>query len=209
MVPQYKKHISDEQIVKKLENCDCLVIKPYDLKNLQSDNCRIQYSKLPKQNVKNFDILIKTIKEMYPEYSTEANRLCNDSMQYLCNMFVMKKDLFFEYSDFCFKVLQQVDKQIDSSNMDDEAARFLGYFGEFLLTIFMFVLEKRNDIKIKTVNGSFILNMNDFDISLSTMCKFYLKYKFSFGTKRQNNKQKYKYIKELQKIMSNTKARFD
>lgn len=206
MVPQYKKHISDGQIIKKLENCDCLVIKPYDLKNLQSDNCRIQYSKLPKQNVKNFDILIKTIKEMYPEYSTEANRLCNDSMQYLCNMFVMKKDLFFEYSDFCFKVLQQVDKQIDSSNMDDEAARFLGYFGEFLLTIFMFVLEKRKDIKIKTVNGSFILNMNDFDISLSTMCKFYLKYKFSFGTKRQNNKQKYKYIKELQKIMSNTKA---
>ena len=202
ITPEYMKHITDEKIKRKLINCDCLVLKPYNLRNLQSDNCRIQYSKLLKQDVKNFDILIKTIKELYPDYSAEANRLCNDSMQYLCNMFVMKKDLFFEYSDFCFKVLQQVDKQIDSSNMDDKASRFLGYFGEFLLTMFLFKIQKRKNIRIKKVNGSFILNDNNIDTSLSNMYKYYLKYKFSFGKKRRSFKQKYKKIKNLRKFMT-------
>ncbi len=204
ITPEYKKHITDKKIKQKLTDCDCLVLKPYDLRNLQSDNCRIQYSKLPKQDAKNFDILIKAIKELYPDYSAEANRLCSEPMQYLCNMFVMRKDLFFEYSNFCFRILQYVDKQVDSFNMDENAARFLGYFGEFLLTIFLFKIEKRKNIRIKTVDGTFILNEDYVDTSLSNIFRHYLKYKLSFGKKRRTLKRKYKDIMVIRQVVKKT-----
>ncbi len=200
MTSEYMKHIADEEIMKKLTDCDCLVIKPYDVKNLQSDTCRIQYSKLPKQDINNFDILIQTVKELYPEYTLNTERLCNDSIQYLCNMFVMRKDLFFEYSEFCFKVLQKVDQLIDYSKMDEQASRYLGYFGEFLLTIFIFELEKRKNIKIKTSNASFILSDNIINTSLSNLCKYYIEYKLSFGKKRLKLKQEYKKIKRERRL---------
>lgn len=194
---KYMKHLEDEKIKQKLENCDCLVIKPYNVKNLQSNTCRIQYSKISEQDVKNFDIFIKTLKNLYPDYEEEAEQLNNGSVQYLCNMFVMKKDLFFEYNEFCFNVLQEVEKQIDASQMSVQASRFLGYFGEFLLTVFLFKLQKRKNVRIKEVNATFVLSNNFKNFSYLQYVKYYILYKLSFGPQRKKYKKLYKELKEI------------
>lgn len=49
--------------------------------------------------------------------------------------------------------------------MDSIESRFLGYFGEFLLSIFIFKLRKNQHIKIKELNASYIL------FSKSKYCK--------------------------------------
>ena len=104
-----------------------------------------------------FDTFILVLKEMFPCYLKEIEKLEYDSIQYLCNMFIMKKELFFEYSNFCFSVLREVDKRIDNSKMTIQGKRFLGYLGEFCLSIFMFHLINSKKCKIKELNGTYIL----------------------------------------------------
>ena len=192
---RYLKHISDEDIQKTIKDTDCIVIKKYDVKNLNAKNCKKQYVNLPGQKPENFDILIKTALKLYPEYKREINMIAKGSVQYLCNMFIMKRDLFMEYSEFCFSILDAVDKQIDSSNMDKQACRFLGYFGEFLLSIFVFHLYKRGDVRIKELNASYILND---EITLKHRLKYlryYILSKIFVGRLRRKYKEKRKNLR--------------
>ncbi len=199
MTEKYKQHIADKHIRHVMKTCDCLVIKPYDVRHLDSKNIRTQFCKLPKQQAEIFDVFIKTAKKLYPDYMEEIERIEKGSVQYLCNMFVMRKDLFFEYSQFCFDVLEAIDKQVDSKNMDAVAARFLGFLGEFLLSIFVFRLQKNKSVKICEVEASFILSD---DKPAETGIK-YLKYlllsKVTFGKRRRRYKQKRKMLKNIRK----------
>ncbi len=197
MTPEYLRHIDDKYIKRKLADCDCLVLKPYDVKNLKSKNIRTQYSKLAEQDVHTFDVFIATVKSLYPQFTREIKMLENGSLQYLCNMFVMKKELFDEYSEFCFSILQAVDSQIDSSKMSEVASRFLGYLGEFCLSIFVFNLLKRENVKVKELNGSYILSD---EVILNPKRKYWYYYflsKITIGSMRKKYKQKRKKLKQF------------
>ena len=159
LTDKYLSHFSDELIKDFVPKYDCITIAPYDVKNIDSKNLREQYGKLLAQNIENFDVLISSIKSCFPEYSKEADMLSQGSKQYLCNMFIMSKELFMEYSNFCFKVLEDVDQKIDSSKMNELESRFLGFFGEFLLSAFMFHIKERKDLKITTLPASYVLEV--------------------------------------------------
>lgn len=98
-----------------------------------------QYAKLAEQKAENFDIFYETAKKLYPDYIPEIEMIEKGSVPYLCNMFVMKKEHFFEYNKFCFSILQAVDEQIDHTNMSVVAARFLGYLGNFYFQSLFFI----------------------------------------------------------------------
>ena len=199
MTPAYFKHLSDKNILKALQNVDCLVIKPYDVKNLDSQTVRKQYCKLPEQHGENFDKFIAVCKKLYPQYLPEIEQIEQGSVQYLCNMFVMKRELFSEYNDFCFKVLQAVDAEIDSSRMGIDEARFLGYFGEFLLSIYVFHLLKQPDIRVKEVSAAYVLNDEYKVFPYLQYYKYKLLSKITFGRKKAHCRKKYQYYKALKK----------
>jgi hypothetical protein len=197
ITPQYLTHISDEKIQKCLDDCDCIVLKPYDVKFLESENIRHQYSRLPEQDSKIFDEFIKVAKELHPDYMSEIEMIEHGSIQYLCNMFIMTKDLFFEYNKFCFSILEELDKRIDSSRMSESASRFLGYIGEFCLSIFVFHLKKTSKTKIKELNGAYILS----DEAIVNPRRKYWYYwfisKITFGKIKKKYKQKRRQMKDF------------
>lgn len=197
----YLSHISDEHIKQQLENCDCIVLKPYNVRHLHSKNIRVQYSKLPEQDVHIFDVFIKTAKSLYPEYRDDITKIEKGSVQYLCNMFVMKKELFFEYSRFCFSILENVDKQIDSSKMSKIGLRFLGYLGEFCLSIFVFRLMRTHNFKIKELNGAFILTDEVIPNSRRQYWYYWLMSKITFGRQKKYYKNKRKETKSKLKLL--------
>lgn len=200
---KYLQHISDKNINKQLVDCDCITIKPYDLPYIGSRSCREQYGKLVRQGVSNFDIFIKTAKEIAPNYIPEIEMIEHGSLQYLCNMFVMNKDLFFEYSKFCFDVLFATEKRIKVDLSDKDAARALGYFGEFLLSVFIFKLKKNKNIRIRELNASFILS--DKIIKYPKIPYLYYKFmsKFVWGAKRKKYQERKKEYKNIYKTIKN------
>lgn len=54
----------------------------------------------------------------------------------------MKKDEFFEYSQFLFPILDEFKKQVDIKNYSQKASRVLGYMGEFILSLYAFKKHK-------------------------------------------------------------------
>ncbi len=116
------------------------------------------------------------------------------SLMYRCRVVqvqcIMRRDLFEEYNKFCFSILEEVDKQIDSTQMSEQAARFLGYFGEFLLSMFIFKLQKRSDVKIKELNGTYVLNDKQPKIRWLKYAKLCLFSKITFGKRRKKYKKK-------------------
>lgn len=135
----------------------------------------------------------------FPQYLPEIEQIEQGSVQYLCNMFVMKRELFAEYNDFCFKVLQAVDAEIDSSRMGIDEARFLGYFGEFLLSIYVFHLLKQSDISVKEVSAAYVLNDEYKVFPYLQYYKYKLLSKITFGRKKTHCRKKYQYYKALKK----------
>ena len=84
-----------------------------------------------------YDILEKVIAEKYPEYWTSYYKvmyLNNKFSSY--NMFIMRHDLFDDYSKWLFDILFEVEKRISISEYPDQA-RVFGYMSEYLLNVFI------------------------------------------------------------------------
>ena len=151
------RNFHPQKISNSLKGYDCLVLKAYDVTNLGSSSNRHHYATgIPEQNVATFDLLLETVLKFFPNYEEEVNSLKNGSEQYLCNMFIMKKDLFFQYCQFLFTVLAEMAKQVDSSHFTSQQNRFLGYMGEYLLSLFIKHAYRTHSFRIKEINGFFI-----------------------------------------------------
>lgn len=155
---EYLQHISDENIIKCVRQNDCIIPKIFDVRSLNKENVREQFKNVPKQKVEHFDTMITIARTLHPEYATEIQDFVKGSGQYICNMFVLPKDFFFEYCEFCFSILFEVEKQIEIDETTHLSARVLGYFGEMLFSIFMFKKRKNKNLRIKELDVSLIEN---------------------------------------------------
>ena len=70
------------------------------------------------------------ISKYYPEYIQSFDKCMNKRSLHLYSMFIMKKDVFNDYCDFLFDILNKVEKEIELTN------RVLGFLGERILNIY-------------------------------------------------------------------------
>ena len=68
-----------------------------------------------------------------------------------CNMFIMDKKHFEEYSKFCFDILNEVEQIICQETYNIEEYRTLGHIGERLLAIYVTHVETNNDTRVRYV----------------------------------------------------------
>lgn len=67
-------------------------------------------------NIKDFDMVIDIIKDIYPEYYEETIKNINSKDLKLCNIFIMKKDMFKKYCEFVFNILDEYNKRMGFKN---------------------------------------------------------------------------------------------
>ena len=156
MTPDYLEFVDEKYISDYLPAYDCLVINALDVKSIGRRNARAQFASFAKQKVADFDKFCDAVKELYPEFSSEVDKLRDGSILYPCNMFVMKKEIFFEYCDFLFTVLRELENVLDIDDKDPVASRTLGFLGEFLLTVFVFKLQNRRNVRIAELGASIV-----------------------------------------------------
>lgn len=161
----YLKLLSDEKILSQLsDNSDVIVLRPYNI-NLFSNNdlyMREHYiSTILGAKRINWDVFYDVISDLYPQYKNILDKFTYGNKIVCCNMFVMRRDIFKRCADFYFSILSEVDKRIDSSLYDSQELRFLGFLGEYILTLFVMILEEENQTRIKYLNGTFIENTNE------------------------------------------------
>lgn len=87
---------------------------------------------------------LKDLRHMYdilcmrhPDYRVDADAVLNGRTAAFCNMFIMKKDIFFEYNEWLFPLLDEFAEATDFSRMDVQTTRTVGHLSERLLNIFI------------------------------------------------------------------------
>lgn len=147
-----RAYFRDESIREMVPNYDVLIpawhVTP-------TKNIREEYiNNIPGSRAYIFDVFIEICKEMLPaEYKEEIERIEKGNIVSVCHMFVMKKEIFFDYCKFAFPVLFELRKRVGATELKGKEARFVGYMGEKMQTMFLFHLMKNKNIKIKYLNA--------------------------------------------------------
>ena len=130
--------LNDKNILNACEKYDLIISKDADFKKHIRMTIREDYIKrIPDVDVKDFDLMVNKIDELHPEYSEITHEFINGYKKSLYQMFIMKKELFFEYCQFLFDILFAVEKESDFSEYTTSGKRTLGYLAENLLSIFV------------------------------------------------------------------------
>ena len=147
-----KYGLDDATIVSLIKKYDIIIPERKDLRRFAepSNSVRDHYKKASHLHVKDYDVMIKIIDEKYPEYSKAAHEFTKGFRMCFCNMYILKKELFFEYAEFVFGVLESFCKQVDMDLYDTEALRTPGHLAERLFNIFLLKKEKEEpQLRIK------------------------------------------------------------
>ena len=187
----FMDHFSEDKILPHLEDePDCIAFKRVDtLKIAGQTNMKDHFFKaMPAQKKEVFEALEKVM-ENNAEYKDTFNEFKNNHYMFCCNSFIMKKDLFFEYSEFLFSVLEQVDNLVDSSKYNRKQRRFLGYIGEYLLSVFIFHKLKNPEFKLKEMDGTFV--SNEYQVYKKRLNRAKFLSKITFGKTKQKYITKY------------------
>lgn len=161
---KFKIVLTEKQIKEKLKNVDIILRKKrkYYIENLYSHYEHTMY-------IEPLAETQKIIKEKYPEYLNEFNKLHKRTSAHMFNMFIMKKEILNEYCKWLFDILFELEKRVDVSKFDNFHARFYGRISELLLDVWI----NKNNFKYEEVKVIDMQKINWFKKGFSfLMAKF-------------------------------------
>ena len=107
-----------------------------------------EYGMVPFQHREDLDITLKILEEKYPAFHEAAQEYMHSELAHECNMFIMKKDLYFQYCQWLFDILFEVEKRIDISSYDSYQRRVFGFLSERLQNIYIEHLKRHTSARI-------------------------------------------------------------
>lgn len=132
-----KYGLTQENIKSVLSDADMVLAEPWDVSNIGSPTLKHQYENAQFHRAKDLKLTELVIKELTPEYSSSFNKVMNQSKGFFTNLFVFKRSIFEEYSEWLFKILFELEKRINTDGYSVQERRVIGYLAERLLNVFV------------------------------------------------------------------------
>lgn len=129
----YRRTFSlNENQMMAFETSDTDVMVTVPVLNLRG--VREQYSKDHSRN--DWDILMKAIHEMSPDYVEAARNVAEGYYYFAYNMLIAKRGFFEDYCAWLFPIMEYCEKRIGRKD-DSYQNRYIGFMAERMLTIFL------------------------------------------------------------------------
>ena len=184
---EYLQNLSSDNIKVQLKETDIICSKTYDTKNIEDSNSsswqsmKDRFIGLMQQMRREdetagmlsfsqeeiqahasqiYDHMVTKIEEHCPEYRDELQQLNSTTSHYCFNMFVMRRDLFFEYCEIVFPILHRLQEQVATWNCSPRLKRAPAFLAEYLTTLFILKCKSRG-FRIKELNISYIENSDE------------------------------------------------
>lgn len=144
--------ISEEVMRREIEQYDIILPRRCELKYERPEwhTLRSQYQYSDGHNISDLDSAIKIIHELYPSFDRYVKRAMRGAYTYFLNMYIMKKQYFFEYCGWLFPILERLHAGKDYTFASSYEMRTAGLIAERLLTVFMLYLrDKYKGLKVK------------------------------------------------------------
>lgn len=102
--------------------------------------------------IENIDCVLDIIREKYPDYYPYAERFFNGHSWCWANMYILKKEIFFNYCQWLFDILGEFEKRTDMSGYSVQCLRTPGHLSERLFNVYlMYVLDHNPLLKRKAI----------------------------------------------------------
>ena len=146
-----KYNLEDDYIQKLVGEYDLVLSEEKNVAKMPDKNPSVyeQYKNGRSLNIKDIDLVHDIIEEKYPDYLDTFEKVMKGEKTCLCNMYIMKKELFYEYMAWLFDILFEFEKRSDMSEYTVEGYRTPGHLAERLLTVFCWYTEKKKNLKVK------------------------------------------------------------
>ena len=156
----FKKYgIAEEDIEEQVLGYDLVLPLEWDVKQAGWKNIKHNYVNSVYHHERDLDTTRHVIKQLYPEYLPYFDETMNSSVGYFTNMFVLKRELFEQYSQWLFDVLGEVEKRVDISSYDVQERRVFGYLSERLFNVWLAKLfTENNGLKVNFLRRVFVLD---------------------------------------------------
>ena len=162
-----EKYISSQELSHLLEKYDCLATKKYNPNNLNDGriyrSAKDRFYAIADFKSSLYDEMEQLVLKNHPDYQPEVFELRHNPEHYLFNMFVLKKEIFFDYCQFVFPILFELDRLNDAAS-SVSTQRAPGFLAEFLTSMFISHQVKIGRVKIKELNTTFIENTNKYQV---------------------------------------------
>ena len=146
-----KYNLNDDCIRNLVETYDIVLSEEKNVAKMPDRNASVyeQYKNGRSLNIRDLDLVRDIIAAKYPDYLDTFDEVMKGRKTCLCNMYIMKKELFHEYMSWLFDILFEFEKKADMSEYTVEGYRTPGHLAERLLTVFCWYMEKKKNLRVK------------------------------------------------------------
>lgn len=144
--------LTNEKLAEALQDCDVLCSPRNDVSAFPSplSSIREHWHKAEHLLDEDLEILEEVVRELQPRYSAALEKVLSGSAISFCNMYVMRKDIFFDYCQWLFPLLERFEEKRDYSHYSKEALRTVGHLAERLFNVYMEHATRNTNIRVKT-----------------------------------------------------------
>lgn len=149
----------DEETMRScIEKYDFIIAKGIKGEKMQARNMYQQWNLHPELHKRDVSLLLEVIKDLHPSLYGTAEEFFEKNVFYPCNMFIMRKNIFEEYSKLLFEILEEFEKRADLSKYSREGYRTTGALGERLAGIYYMYIKKQGGVRLKELQIALIRN---------------------------------------------------
>ena len=152
-----KYGLNEENMRAQIEPYDIILPHPWNVQQDGWKNLRHHYDAAPYHHARDLNITREVIAKDYPAYLPHFDAMQQAHSGYFTNMFIMRRQLFAEYSTWLFAVLAEVEKRADISAYGVQERRVFGYLSERLFNVWLQKkLAEQPKLKINHLHRIFI-----------------------------------------------------
>lgn len=134
-----KYGFDEKRILSEIEGFDVITTGFKDLRDFPGSFSTPleQYKSAPMLHDEDLLRVCDILKNKHPEYEQDIATFLEGNHSCFCNMFIMKKEVFFDYCEWLFPILFEFDDTTDMALYSREALRTPGHLAERLLNIYL------------------------------------------------------------------------
>ena len=139
--------LDEKSMREEIEKYDVIAIEPINIGD--QNNYDIMKLSPDYHNMDDVDIVIDLIEKKYPDMINAVEKYMRHTNKcYLYNCWILTKEIFCNYSEWLFTILNDVEKTIDNSNYSQQKFRTPGTLAERLWGIYLTFLEDQKKYRI-------------------------------------------------------------
>ena len=149
--------LDDATIRRETAKYDVILPEKCDLSLMDVKSIREDYVKLiPGTKEKDLEILRKVVRRVRPDYADLLNERLARPDKRCFQSFVLRKEIFFDYCEFLFGCLAEVDRRVNTKKYSVNGQRTMGYLGEILFDLYFSRLVRDGKYRVKELGMTFL-----------------------------------------------------